>query len=194
MSSKGEQTKTKILNTALDLMESQGFHKTGLQQIIQFSGMPKGSLYFHFPEGKDQIAALALTDGALMINTILDHAFSVSESTGEAIESICESLSRRLVESDFTKGCPVSTAAMEVGDAHPCVRRACENAYSDWIETIANGLSSYGYSRPQAKHEASLILSMIEGALILAKVKRDVSYLASASEAINDRLSQVTCH
>ena len=47
----------KILQTASELMEKQGYHGTGLNEIIQRSGAPKGSLYYYFPEGKEQLAS-----------------------------------------------------------------------------------------------------------------------------------------
>ncbi|MCK5791817.1 MAG: TetR/AcrR family transcriptional regulator, partial [Ketobacter sp.] len=80
MSSKGQQTQEKILSATLDLIERQGFHNTGLQQIIKASGAPKGSLYFHFPDGKDQIVALALEQGTQLIGSMIEHAFNMADN------------------------------------------------------------------------------------------------------------------
>ncbi|MDX1694463.1 MAG: TetR/AcrR family transcriptional regulator [Ketobacteraceae bacterium] len=190
MMSKGEQTRARVLQTTLDLMERQGFHNTGLQQIIKESGTPKGSLYFHFPEGKDQIAALALAQGAAIIQGLIEQAFAASRSPRQAMDMVVKGLTVRLVESDFCKGCPVATVALEIGDQHPLVKQACEAAYSHWLTVIANGLKAFGMSAAKARKEATLLLSGLEGALILAKVQRDTAPLKQVADAMMERLSE----
>ena len=189
MKSKGEQTRARVLETTLDLMEKQGFHNTGLQQIIKESGTPKGSLYFHFPEGKDQIAALALAQGAGVIQALIEQAFSVSASPRQALDLMVKGLTARLVESDYHKGCPVATVALEVGSNHPQVKQACESAYNSWLTVIASGLKEAGLSPARARKESTLALSMIEGALILAKVHRDPAPLKQVAKAMTERLA-----
>ena len=50
-------TREIIIETTCDLMENQGYHATGLNEIVKVSGAPKGSLYYYFPEGKESLAA-----------------------------------------------------------------------------------------------------------------------------------------
>ncbi len=188
MKSKGAQTRTKILTATLGLIELQGFHNTGLQQIIKASGAPKGSLYFHFPEGKDQIVAMAIANGAELIDQMINQAFQTAEGAPQAIDMIITGLTQRLVESGYRKGCPVTTVALEVADDHPQVRDACKAAYHLWLASITNGLQLFGLTTQNAQRESSIVLSTIEGALTLAKVNRDTTSLSWASESITDRL------
>ena len=189
MSSKGQQTQEKILSATLDLIERQGFHSTGLQQIIKASGAPKGSLYFHFPEGKDQLVSCALQQGSEFINAMIDHAFALAQNPAQGISWLFDGLARRLLDSNYEKGCPVATAALEAGDAHPQVRDACAQAYDLWQDTISRGLQQKGMTQDQANHEAPLILSMLEGALMMAKVRRSPQPLEQARDALLARLT-----
>ena len=188
MSSKGQQTQEKILYATLDLIERQGFHATGLQQIIKASGAPKGSLYFHFPEGKEQIVACALQQGAEFINAMINHAFTLAQDPAQSVTWLFDGLTRRLLDSNFEKGCPVATTALEAGETHLLVRDACAEAYDLWQHTISHGLRQKGMTLQQANDEAPLILSMLEGAMMMAKVRRSRAPLDQARDAILARL------
>ena len=48
-----------MIQTAAGLFRAQGYHATGLNQVLAEGGLPKGSLYFHFPGGKDQLVVEA---------------------------------------------------------------------------------------------------------------------------------------
>jgi TetR/AcrR family transcriptional regulator, lmrAB and yxaGH operons repressor len=55
-------TRDQIIQTTCTLLESQGYHATGLNQILKESGAPKGSLYYYFPQGKEELAEEADPD------------------------------------------------------------------------------------------------------------------------------------
>src|SRR5262245_34700403 len=55
MGRKGDETKARMIAATRDLLECGGYSAAGLNQIIAASGAPRGSLYFHFPGGKDQL-------------------------------------------------------------------------------------------------------------------------------------------
>lgn len=184
MTKKGEQTQERILTATLDLIERQGFHNTGLQQILKASGAPKGSLYFHFPGGKDQLVAGALTQGARAIQALLQQAFSQAPSLPDALVFVVRGLEARLQASDFQKGCPVATVALEVSDEHPDVQHACEQAYGGWLDTITAALERGGWPVERARADASVTLAAIEGALILARVRRSVQPLHDVCQAL----------
>jgi len=183
MTSKGAQTREKILSATLDLIERQGFHNTGLQQIIKSSGTPKGSLYFHFPGGKDEIVASALRQGAKFINDLIQYAFGMAQLPEQGVAWLFDGLAIRLQDSNFEKGCPVTTTALEAGDAHLHVQAACEQAYDLWQQTITQGLAQLGMPLDQAAREAALILSILEGGLLMAKIRRSRAPLDQARDA-----------
>lgn len=53
-------TRDQIIETTCELLEAYGYHATGLNQILTKSGTPKGSLYYYFPEGKEELTSETL--------------------------------------------------------------------------------------------------------------------------------------
>ncbi|HAJ55397.1 MAG TPA: TetR/AcrR family transcriptional regulator, partial [Lactobacillus sp.] len=53
-------TREKLVATAADLFQEEGVRATGLSKILAVSGTPKGSLYYYFPEGKEQLIKAAI--------------------------------------------------------------------------------------------------------------------------------------
>lgn len=192
MKTKGIQTQEKMLAVTLDLLEKQGFHNTGLQQILSESGTPRGSLYFHFPGGKDQLTAAALSQGAGSIQSLMEQAFFQAPSLVEAIHWIINGLVARMESSDYQKGCPIATVALEVGDDHPEVQQVCRAAYQGWTQAIVTALQKTGWSTAEAQQYATVTLSMIEGALILAKVARSSEPLRNIIPPLTLLLSRNT--
>ena len=76
-------TRTRILETTALLLRQRGYHGTSLNDILSASGAPRGSLYFHFPGGKDQ----------LVIEVTRDSVAGVTQRLGEALaaEAFCSS-------------------------------------------------------------------------------------------------------
>lgn len=78
-------SREKILQTASRLFQLQGYHATGLNQIIKESGAPKGSLYHYFPNGKEELAVESVKYTSSFIETriqgILDKVSDPRERT-----------------------------------------------------------------------------------------------------------------
>jgi len=85
----------------------------------------------------------------------------------------------------------VAAVALEAGDEHPEIQRACEQAYNGWIDTIAAGLVRAGWPAERAREDASVALSAVEGALILSRVTRSVQPLRNVSRALALQLEKV---
>src|SRR5690242_14581980 len=101
---KKTDTRDRVLRTAATLFRTQGYHATGLNQVLAEGGAPKGSLYFHFPGGKEQLAVESLQLSAGEFCDQLRHAGSLDEAL--------ELLGEQLVASDFRAGCPIATVAL----------------------------------------------------------------------------------
>lgn len=185
--SSSRQTKPsreRFLDAAAELFQRQGYAATGLNEITARSGAPKGSLYFHFPGGKEQLGAEALTlaggrfEGA--IKAILDSA----RDTPAAIKGLVGAMSAGLEASDYQLGCPVATTALEAAATSPSIAAAADGAFKSWLEVLAERLRGDGLSARAAERQAMLILSALEGALILARAARSTQPLKLTGEQL----------
>jgi TetR/AcrR family transcriptional repressor of lmrAB and yxaGH operons len=74
-----------ILLAMATLIEKQGYHATGLNDIIALSGSPKGSVYYYFPEGKEQIGIEAVRESGELIASRLKALLGEGRKPSEAI-------------------------------------------------------------------------------------------------------------
>ncbi|GAB2956812.1 TetR family transcriptional regulator [Amycolatopsis acidiphila] len=164
-----------MLDSAADLFHTQGYHATGLNQLVSAVGAPKGSLYFHFPGGKEQLAAEAVEISGERLAGLLRQLLDAAPGPGAAIAAVLDALAQNLTESDFQRGCPIATVAMDAGTESARIREACAGSYSSWQEVISDYLVRQGFESEHASMLSEVALSSIEGALLLAKLRRDLS-------------------
>src|ERR1700694_1694228 len=76
-------SKEKTILAAAKLLRRHGYNGTALSDILAAAGSPRGSLYFHFPNGKEEIAVAALTHAADSVRQAIAGAAKTSKSADE---------------------------------------------------------------------------------------------------------------
>ena len=173
-STKARKTRTRLLDTAGKLFRSQGFHATGLDQILRRSRTPKGSLYHYFPGGKDQLAIETVQYVAGQQGQMMSAIFSAHSDPLETLQTFFAHIAENLRASDFREGCPIAAVTLEVASDRPSVREACRQGFQTWLEVLVQHLNSAGLSEARAKSIATLVLASLEGGLILSRAKKSV--------------------
>lgn len=172
-----------------ELLRSQGYGATGLNAIVAASGAPKGSLYFHFPGGKESLAVAALAREAELLRDALAALLRSSGDLTEAIANVIDALAAGLERSNFEHGCPLATVALERATQSEAVRYAAVSGFDSWLEQIEQRLLAAGMTDAAAAKKALVLLSAIEGALILARAHRDVAPLAAVRAELHSILT-----
>lgn len=170
MGRKGDQTRARLLDATQDLIETGGYYGAGLNQVIAASGMPRGSLYFHFPGGKDQMVSEAVRRAGQDIGRAARDLAEAAPDAAALVAGMLGLLADRLAGSDWRKGCPVATVALELAAVNQELREVCAEVYDSWESVLRERLAADGY--PAADELATTVLAMAEGALLLAKVRR----------------------
>jgi TetR/AcrR family transcriptional repressor of lmrAB and yxaGH operons len=169
---KGELSRQKLVDATATLLQRQGFHATGLSQIVSESGAPRGSLYFYFPGGKEELACAALEAAGARYRELLGAVASAYADPGEAVEGVCQALGDALEASAYEQGCPLATVALEASSSSDAVRSTVAHHYETWIHLISARLVDAGLAEDTAPRLATFALAAIEGALLLSKVEK----------------------
>lgn len=170
-----------ILRTAMKLFFTQGYHATGLNQIINESHSPKGSLYYYFPNGKEELALECIESSNQMVIHKLKTSFANAIGVTEAMQLFIQETAKDAEECQFTNFIPFSFwMAVETSCISNKLREACQNVFNDWQTIISDQLRIEGMEPVKALEIASVMVSLLEGALILALTKKDSDPLLTA--------------
>lgn len=181
---KAPDSKWKTLAAAVKLFRQQGYHGTALNDILAAAGSPRGSLYFHFPGGKEEIGESALTLAGEAVRQGIVRAAEVSDSTEMFLTRVARAMAADLEKSDYQEGCPIATTALETSAQSEVLGEATSAAFRKWEIEISSGLERFGMTRDEADQVATMVLSQLEGALLLARTYRGPEPLQRAEEAL----------
>jgi TetR/AcrR family transcriptional regulator, lmrAB and yxaGH operons repressor len=181
---KATDSKGKTLAAAARLLRQQGYHGTALHDILAAGGSPRGSLYFHFPGGKEEIGEAALTIAGEAVRLAIAMAAETSESAEVFLIRVARGMASDLEKSDFKEGCPIATTALETSAQSEALGTATRTAFQKWESEIKRGLMRFGMTNQSAEEVATNVLSQLEGALLLARTYRGLEPMRRAEQAI----------
>ena len=174
-------SRQRMVESAMALIGSRGLNGTSLMDVVDASAAPRGSIYHHFPEGKDQLAREAI---ALTTATILAHCESCPGGSPAEVLDWFLALWRAVARhSPRGAGCAVAGVAIDAcGDG--AMLSAAEAAFSEWERTLAEQLERAGLARARAAAIATTTIATMEGALILCRAAESAAPLLTAADQL----------
>jgi AcrR family transcriptional regulator len=166
-----EHPRERMIQSALILMGERGIEATSFSQVIEHSGAPRGSIYHHFPGGKAQLIEEATRYAGDIVVKLLTDAIENHDDPVAAVDAVVGFWRTVLFDSNFAAGCPVIAATLE-GDHSPAVRDAARDAFARWQDLWTEILGRAGVPEERARSLASIAISAVEGAVILARAQR----------------------
>ena len=158
---------TMIERTAV-LLAKKGLQGASFSEILEASGAPRGSLYHHFPGGKDELVLAALEHAGNQALGVLDRLSG--KSAREVAEGFLSLWRSVLARSDFSAGCAV-VAVTVAADSEELRLRAAE-ILRGWREKLAALFTKSGIPKKKARAIAASLVASCEGAVILARAER----------------------
>ncbi|MDM8350822.1 TetR/AcrR family transcriptional regulator [Pseudomonas sp. sp1636] len=177
-------TRDNLIDAMADALQRKGLHGVGLSELLETAGAPKGSLYHHFPGGKSELAVAAIEHIGQRIDGLFVQLFRQQPDPLQALQHWLQGALQQLESSQFERGCPLATVALESGPDDVAIRQALERSFVRVRQTLAEQLHRYGYPREQADNLAALFVALYEGGLLQARVAGSSEPLKRAAEAL----------
>ncbi|TRC96738.1 TetR/AcrR family transcriptional regulator [Mesorhizobium sp. WSM4303] len=177
-------TRTRILETTALLLRQRGYHGTSLNDILSASAAPRGSLYFHFPGGKDQLVIEVTRDSVADVTKRLGEALAAESDPAVAVHHIYQSVGRMLEENEFSLGCPIAPVVLDSPTDVPELVELCRSAFEQWIGLLREAFVRAGVPERRAHALALLVESSLEGLMVIVRATRDRSALAVVADEV----------
>jgi TetR/AcrR family transcriptional repressor of lmrAB and yxaGH operons len=173
-----------MVETTEMLLRRQGYAATSWRTVVEQAGAPWGSAHHHFPGGKEQLAGEAIALGGDHVAAALRSSLDAHSCVRDAVRAWFTAAAENLAHSGFTDGCPVATVALETASESPTLADACDRAMAAWETMLAEALVQEGTPSQDAHRLATNVLISLEGALLLARVRRDTAPLQLAADML----------
>lgn len=164
-----------MLEAASELFRARGYEGVGVAELLEKSGAPRGSLYFHFPGGKEQIGIETLTRVGAEAAAKFRAAGKAYATLDEFIDAVFRFTAHEVEKRDFEASCPICAIAAEVSSRNPALRQAAADVFAGWEREIAKVAGKHGLGEAASGQFASALVTAMEGAFVVSKSQRSAS-------------------
>jgi len=162
-------TRDRLVEVSAALLQRQGLTGTGIKQILAEAGAPYSSLYHHFPGGKDELAANAISVSGARYQALVEAVWDQEPDVLRAVAAVFEAAAQTLEATDFAVACPIATVALEVANTNERLRHSTAEVFESWIAAGAARFEVAGIATVDARRLALTFISLLEGAFILSQ-------------------------
>ncbi len=172
------ETRHKLLDAGLSAFIKKGYNGTGIQEIVNNAGLPKGSFYNYFKSKEGFVAEVIehYTDG---FNGFLESKIVEGEKNAFlAIETMFDDLIKKYEGKECKKGCLVGNFAAELSDNSELSRKSMVNSFNNWRDLLKILILRGQQQKTvrddiEAKDISDFLLNSIEGSLLRMKIEKN---------------------
>jgi TetR/AcrR family transcriptional regulator, lmrAB and yxaGH operons repressor len=175
-------TRKKMLVSAAQVMRERGAAGVTIDEVLARSGAPRGSVYYHFPDGRNQILAEALRYSGESITAMIDDA--AGWGARALLREFAGYWERLLSEGDFTAGCPVVAAAIGSDDENPKLSAEAGAILGHWCTALTRAFVNDGFADEDAASLAVMSIAAMEGAIVLSRSTQSADPLRQVGDQL----------
>ena len=183
-------TKSLIIDIATTLFQKKGYLGVGLNEILKECNISKGSLYHHFPKGKEELLIACLHSLNEKITTHMKEIFQDYPTTQIATQAMIEKLIIQFEREGMIIGYTISSMVSEMGSLSESVRNTCALSFTKIQEIYSNKLVADGFSKETANSLALMMTASIEGGIMLCLTKKTSEPLKIISQGLPNLLKE----
>ncbi|OBG99740.1 TetR family transcriptional regulator [Mycobacterium sp. E2699] len=171
-----------MLVSAAEVMRERGAAGVTIDEVLARSGAPRGSVYYHFPDGRNQILAEALRYSGDSVTAMIDDAAGWGAKA--LLREFVEFWERLLTESDFAAGCAVVAAAIGSDDAELKLSAEAGAILGRWCTALTRAFGNDGFADADAASLAVMSIAALEGAVVLSRSTRSTGPLHQVGDQL----------
>ena len=172
-------SRSRMVRSAAGLIRTRGASATSFSEVLADSGAPRGSIYHHFPDGKQQLEADAIQWTS---DRVLAHQGQCSATTASGVLECFIDMWRQVVlASHGTAGCVVAGVALDTDAAQAGLIDVVRATFRSWIALLTEQLEAVGIPPGRAQPIALATVAGMEGALILCRAEGGVAPLETVA-------------
>jgi TetR/AcrR family transcriptional regulator, lmrAB and yxaGH operons repressor len=176
-------TRERILEATAELYRRQGMAATGLKQISAAARAPFGSIYHHFPGGKEAITAEVIRCEGIRYGEFVG-AQLVHTDPASGIPQLFENAGKLMESQDYREACSIETIALEVASTNERLRQRSAEVFDGWLTQLADWFGQLDVDDGVARRLAVVTLTSLEGAFVLCRTLRSIEPIVIAGHGV----------
>jgi AcrR family transcriptional regulator len=179
MAAPGKRPRERMVFSAAQLIRRDGVTATSMRDVVEHARAPRGSLQHYFPDGKQQLINEAVEWAGRYAGSRIERFLAGMRrpSPGRLFAAMVQQWVDDLAANDFEAGCPVAAATVDCADSVESTRTAARAAFAAWRAPIADALRDMGVPPRRTASVATLMVSALEGAIVIARAEHDLRAL-----------------
>ncbi|HEY8871098.1 MAG TPA: TetR/AcrR family transcriptional regulator [Candidatus Limnocylindrales bacterium] len=175
-------SRARMVRSAASLIRTRGVSATSFSDVLADSGAPRGSIYHHFPHGKEQLAGDAIRWTSERV-VARQRACPATTASG-VLDCFIDMWRQVVLASHGAAGCVVAGVAIDTAAAEPGLLDVVRATFRSWIETLTSQLQAVGVPAARAAPIATATVAAMEGALILCRAEGGSGPLETVAEEL----------
>jgi AcrR family transcriptional regulator len=180
----------RMVFSAAQLIRREGVSAAGMREIAAHAQAPRGSLQHYFPGGKEQLVNEAVAWAGRYASRRVDRFLTaMDEPTPSALfAAMIGQWAEEYRADGFGAGCPVASATVDCARSTASTREAVAAAFASWRAPVTRALGSMGVPEARSASLATLMISALEGAILIARAEQDILALTAVAAELGPML------
>jgi AcrR family transcriptional regulator len=175
--------RARMISAGEELLSERGYGVTMLD-VIERAEAPRGSIYYHFPNGKLELAIEVVDKVRREVGELVTYYSRKIAEPAPFLQKLVDFHRKRLTTSGYELGCPLMGIVTSGDIEAPELQAAVTEAFGVWMGAISRELMAKGLTEAQANSLASLTVSGIQGSIVVGRARQSTAPFAEFSKAI----------